>query len=58
MDKLEDDTAEEDVEEAAVHIKMGLTCYLSPVTFKMQSGPYYQTRQEKGRHRTQYALSL
>ena len=41
----EEDTAKEVMEEAVVHIKMGLTSQMSPVNLKMQSGPHSQTRQ-------------
>ena len=43
MEKGEDDTADEVVEEAAAHMKMELTSHMSPVTLKIQSGLYSQT---------------
>ena len=46
--EVEEDTSEEVMEEAVVHIKMGLTSQTSPVNFKMHSGTHSQTRQEKG----------
>ena len=45
--EVEDDTAEEVVEEAAAHMKMELKSYMSPVTLKIQSGPHSQTIQGK-----------
>ena len=46
--ELEEDTSEEVMEEAVVHIKMGLTSQMSPVTLKMHSGINCQTIQLKG----------
>ena len=36
------------MEEAAGHMKIGLTYHMKPVTLKMHSGSHYQTIQEKG----------
>ena len=47
-DKVEENTENEVVEEAAAYMKIGLTFNMSPITFKKNSGPYSQTRQEKG----------
>ena len=38
VDKVEEETAVEVVEEAAACIKMGLTYHMSPVTLKIWSG--------------------
>ena len=38
VDKVEEYTAVEVVEEAAAHMKMGLTYHMSPVTLKIWSG--------------------
>ena len=38
VDKVEEETAEEFVEEPAAHMKMGLTYQMSPVTLKIWSG--------------------
>ena len=38
VDKVEDYTAEEVLEEAAAYMKMGLTYHMSPVTLKIWSG--------------------
>ena len=46
-DEVENYMAEEVMEEAASYIKMGLTSNISPVTFKVQIGKHYKTRQEK-----------
>ena len=48
----EENTAKEAVKEAEAHMKMGLTSHMSLVTLRMQSGPHYKKRQEKGQHRT------
>ena len=40
------------------HMKMELTSQMSPVTFKIQSRPHYQTIQGKGSLSTRYAQSL
>ena len=39
MDKVEEYTAVEVVEEAAAHMKIGLTYHMSPVTLNIWSGP-------------------
>ena len=49
------DTGEEVVEEAAAHMKMELIYHISPITLKIQSGPYSQTIQGKGSLRNWYA---
>ena len=38
VDKVEEETAVEVVEEAAAYIKMGLTYHMSPVTLNIWSG--------------------
>ena len=38
VEKVEDYTAEEVLEEAAAYMKMGLTYHMSPVTLKIWSG--------------------
>ena len=38
VDKVEEYTAVEVVEDAAAHMKMGLTYHMSPVTLKIWSG--------------------
>ena len=43
----EEDTAKEVMEEAVVHIKMGLTSHMSPITLNNQSGTHSKTRQGK-----------
>ena len=57
MDKLEEDTDEEVVDEAVAHMKMELTSHMSPVTLRIQSGQHSQTIQGKGSLRTRYAQS-
>ena len=43
--QVEGGTAKEILEEVAAHMKMGLTSQMSPITFKMQSGPHCQIKQ-------------
>ena len=57
MDELEEEMYKEVVEEEAAQMKMELTYQMSPVTFKIQSGPHSQTIQGKGSLRTQYVQS-
>ena len=45
--EVEEDTSEEVVEGAALHMKMELTSQMSPITLKIQSGPHPQTMQGK-----------
>ena len=52
VDEIEADTSKEVVEGAAAHMKTELTSQMSPVTLKIQSGPYYKTIQGKGSLRT------
>ena len=47
-DEVEENTAEEVVEEAAAHMKMGLTSQTSTVNLNMYNGTHSQMRQEKG----------
>ena len=47
-DEVEENTAEEVVEEAAAHMKMGLTSQTSTVTLNMYNGTHSQMRQGKG----------
>ena len=47
MEKVEEDTAEEVVEEAAAHMKKGLTSQMSPTTLRIQNDLHSQMRQEK-----------
>ena len=56
-EEVEEEISKEVVEEAVAHIKMELTYHMSPITLKMQIGPNSQTRQEKGKQRTQYEIS-
>ena len=58
MDKVEEDTSKEVVEEVAEHMKMELTSQMSPVTLKIQSGLHYQKIHGKGSLRTRYAQSF
>ena len=48
MDKVEDDTDEEVVEEAAANMKTELTSQISPVTFNIHSRTHSQTIQVRG----------
>ena len=48
MDKVEEDTAKEVVEEAAVHMKMELTYQNSPITLNIKRGVHSQMMQGKG----------
>ena len=57
VDTVEEDTSEEVLEGAAVHMKMELISQMSPVTLKTQSGPHSQTIQVKGSLMTRYAQS-
>ena len=57
VDKVEEYTTDEVVEEAAEHKKMELIYQMSPVTLKIQSGPHSQTIHEKISPRTRYAQS-
>ena len=41
VDKVKEDAAEEFIEEESVHMKMGLTSHMSPITLKIQSEPQY-----------------
>ena len=45
MDEVEEDTSNEVVEGAAVHMKMEFKSQMSPVTLKIQSWPNSQTIQ-------------
>ena len=55
LDKVEEDTAEKLVEEAAAHMKMELKSNMSPITLKIQSGTQTQTIKGKESLRTRYA---
>ena len=46
-DEVEEDTAEEVLEEVESHIKMGFTSHIPPVSLKKQSGTHSQQRHEK-----------
>ena len=48
VDKVDQDMAEEVVEEAAAHIIMGFTSHMSPITLNIQIGLNSWLRQEKG----------
>ena len=43
--KIEEDASKEFAEEAAVHMKIGLTSHMSPVTLNIHNGLHSQTRQ-------------
>ena len=43
--KVEEDTAEQVVEEAASHMKIVFIYHMSPMTLSMHSGTNFQTRQ-------------
>ena len=45
MYKVDEEAEEEVMQEAAAHIKMGLSSQMSPVTLKIQSGLNCQKRQ-------------
>ena len=55
MEDVDEETDKVVVEEASAHMKMELTPQMSPVTFKIQSGPHYQTIQGKVSLRNRYA---
>ena len=57
VENLDEDTADEVLEEAVAHMKMELTSQMSPVTLKIQSGLHYQKIHGKGSLRTRYAQS-
>ena len=57
MGEVEEDTSKEVVEGSEAHMKMELTSQMSPVTFRIHSGPNYQTIQVKQSLRNQYAQS-
>ena len=44
------------VQEVTVLLNMELAFHMLPVTFKMNSGPYYQIKQEEGYWRNPHAL--
>ena len=52
MDEIEEEAAEEVVEEAEAHMKMELKYQMSLVTLKIKSGTHSQTIQGKGSLRT------
>ena len=46
--ELQEETPENVVEEASVHMIMVFTSHISLVPLKIQIGPHYHTRQENG----------
>ena len=57
MDEVEEDTAEEVMEEVAACIKTGLPSHMSPVNLNIHSEPHSQMIQGKGSLRNRYAQS-
>ena len=55
MAEVEEETTEEVVEEAVVHMKMEFISHMSFVTLNIKSGPQSQTIHGKGSLSTQYA---
>ena len=54
VDEVEEDMAEDIMEEAAAHMKMELISQLSFITLKIQGGPHYLTKQGKVSLRNRY----
>ena len=55
--ELDQDAAEEVMEEVVAHMKIELVSQMSPITLKIQSGPHSQTIQGKGSLKTRYTQS-